>query len=52
MPDWVFGERGLIFRERDASERGQRTVVIVCEPDDILFPGLGIGLRRVLGKAV
>ena len=36
----------------DASEGEQRTILVEREPDDILFLGLRVRLRRVLGEAV
>ena len=36
----------------DAGEAGQRPIVIDREPDDVLFLGLWIRLRRVFGEAV
>ena len=36
----------------DAGEAGQRPIIINREPDDILFLGLRVRLRRVFGEAV
>src|SRR5258708_18087437 len=36
----------------DTCEGGQRSVVVEREPNNVLFLGLPIRLRRVLGKAV
>jgi len=41
-----------IERRPDAGEGEQRPVIVEREPDDILFPGLRVRLRRVLGEAV
>ena len=36
----------------DAGEAGQRPIVIDSEPDDVLFLGLRVRLRRVFSEAV
>ncbi len=36
----------------DASESGQRSVVVEREPNHVFLLGLGVRLRRILGKAV
>ena len=36
----------------DAGEAGQRPIIINREPDDVLFLGLRVRLRRVFGEAV
>ena len=41
-----------VERRPDASEGEQRSVIVECEPDHVLFLGLGVRLRRVLGEAV